>query len=323
MPPKRGPPVAKNSTTGRPIWNLDGRAAKKAKAAIAQRNYDPVKVTQAAIDNFKRSIRRRDRRNWEQVEVVQAYRTKYPKHIRRNKVEIKPDPLETRHLEYIDKVTLKQDLWESVHKKGLGTSYKLSVGFAVLLQNTETGEYKVHHPQSNTNLDMMPKFINSDNDFNELFESLTSHLDSWYLQPNDEHTYENSKWKFVDLLDIVPHRTDMGQPIGAPIQLPDYILKSKSVAALDNIENNLCVFACIAAALEKPKNDDYRCFKNKAKGLFKQFYNVKKIPRDYPGLEFDKLHLLEDFFNLRIAVFNLQPGGEAIALRKSERSDGK
>ena len=39
----------------------------------------------------------------------------------------------------------------------------------------------------------------------------------------------------------------LDQPIGCTrTNLPDWILKSKYIISLDNIQNNLCFFACIA-----------------------------------------------------------------------------
>src|SRR5271163_4798048 len=86
-------------------------------------------------------------------------------------------------------------------------------------------------------------------------------------------------------------------PIGSKINLPDYIKRSKFIVGLENMDNNLCFWGCIALA-EGARKDRYF---TKAKELFNNFYR-SKIMNDYQG--FDYVNELDKYeaFNTKFAI---------------------
>src|SRR5271166_1627333 len=87
--------------------------------------------------------------------------------------------------------------------------------------------------------------------------------------------------------------------IGAKIQLPDYIKKSNHIIGLEDVNNNICFWACLALAEGCTKNR----FVKKTKELFNKFYktNLKKFD-DYKG--FDYVNELDKYeaFNKKYAI---------------------
>src|SRR5271165_3479535 len=106
-------------------------------------------------------------------------------------------------------------------------------------------------------------------------------------------------------------------PIGAKIQLPDYIKKSNYIIGLEDVENNFCFWACLALAEGCTKNR----YITKAKELFNNFYtkNVIKFG-DYKG--FDIAHELDKYeaFNTKYAIniVSYNEDGSIEYVRRSE-----
>src|ERR1051325_10140925 len=76
-------------------------------------------------------------------------------------------------------------------------------------------------------------------------------------------------------------------PVGSNIQLPDYIKSSRFITSLDQVDNNLCAWACFAL-INGSRKDRYL---KQAKELFASFYGLdKKQTEDkiskYPGFDY-------------------------------------
>ena len=62
-------------------------------------------------------------------------------------------------------------------------------------------------------------------------------------------------------------------PIGSKVKLPNYLKLSKHIITLENTDNNLCFWACIALA-DWSRKDRYI---TKATELFHKYYKNKLI----------------------------------------------
>ena len=112
-------------------------------------------------------------------------------------------------------------------------------------------------------------------------------------------------------------------PIGADIQLPNHIKKSRSITGLTrdefnnhDINDNLCLFRCLQLylgapihALEGPTN----CLKERLEE------HAGKSVDD--GVEVSMLPIIEDCFNISINVYSLQEDKTANVIQISDRND--
>jgi len=52
--------------------------------------------------------------------------------------------------------------------------------------------------------------------------------------------------------------TLLDYPIGSKVNLLEYVVKSKSIISLDNVENNMCFWACLALMKKAKKRQIYK-----------------------------------------------------------------
>ena len=85
--------------------------------------------------------------------------------------------------------------------------------------------------------------------------------------------FPDTKTRLIGVYSMAVKVVRLDYPIGSKVQLPEYIKKSNHIIGLDNTDNNLCFWACIALA-EGSRRDRYI---TKAKELFNKFYKKKLI----------------------------------------------
>src|SRR5271165_5311205 len=87
--------------------------------------------------------------------------------------------------------------------------------------------------------------------------------------------FKNSNTRLIGVYSMAVKVIRLDYPIGANIQLPDYIKKSNYIIGLEDVDNNFCFWACLALAEGCTKSR----YITKAKELFNNFYtkNVKKF----------------------------------------------
>ena len=103
-------------------------------------------------------------------------------------------------------------------------------------------------------------------------------------------------------------------PIGSKIKLPDYIKNSPHILGLENTDNNLCFWACLALA-DGARGDRFIA---KAKKLFHAFYNNASI-NEYEGFDYmNELDKYESFNNkYAINIIKYYEDGTIEYVRKS------
>ena len=168
------------------------------------------------------------------------------KHSRKNKIQdrynFRLDNLTPNQLAiYLQKFCQEQKL-----------IFKLNLSFGFILRNNETGEYRYYHSSVNNHrfLDT-PVLITSEAD---LANFIQAHLDKMDVLEWARHQRPNSKW-VVDIITNVTFFVSKlkGHPIGTGSKLPKFILKNKSMKALNRdhqtgklYNDNLCFFRCLA-----------------------------------------------------------------------------
>src|SRR5206468_831592 len=135
--------------------------------------------------------------------------------------------------------------------------------------------------------------IRNKNDIN----SVISEINAENIIHKLTEKFPDSKTMLIGVYSMAVKVIRLDYPIGSKIQLPDYIRNSKFIVGLENADNNLCFWACMALA-DGARIDRYI---SKAKQLFNKFYTDKTV-NDYKG--FDFVNELEKYeaFNTKYAI---------------------
>jgi len=112
--------------------------------------------------------------------------------------------------------------------------------------------------------------------------------------------------------------TLLDYPIGSKVNLPEYIVKSKSIISLDNVENNMCFWACLALIKGARKSGYTKLMKQ----LFSENYNCYN--NNYSKFDYaNELNDVEKRTNFAINIVNFKENGEIQYIRKSDYNDTK
>ncbi|CAP29846.1 Protein CBG10425 [Caenorhabditis briggsae] len=172
----------------------------------------------------------------------------------------------------------------------------LSFGYVTVKNN----DLKLFKPGRNYFFDTV-KQINNAEDISNLKKEITVETITHKLT----NRFPDSSTRLVGVYAMAAKITRLDFPIGAPINLPQYILNSTSIISLQNVDNNLCFWYCVAVADEECRKDRAS---RKAKELFKNFYGTKKRVTDYVG--FDYVNELDRYENKLSSIFLCQRCGK-------------
>lgn len=184
----------------------------------------------------------------------------------------------------------------NIHQQQVN-QYRLDIWFGYKLMNIETGEFRDYTPSYNTSafFEKGSPIVNTS--INEVVKDLT-------CENLIERTKRvSSKWTFDSFVEYVVLVTEIPDVlIGAKINLPEHIKKSRSIIAFESVPNNLCFWFCLAKFLQPEKRMDR--IVRVAQSLFKDYYG--HCPEaNYEGVEIEELTLLERHFKLSINVYNI------------------
>src|SRR6478609_6227683 len=114
------------------------------------------------------------------------------------------------------------------------------------------------------------------------------------IMNNVTNQFPDSQTQLLGVYAMAVKITRLDFPIGARISLPDYIKSSRNIIALEEVDNNMCFWACIALA-KGCRKDRYV---KKANELFTEFYKCRKTrtPAVYSGFDYiNELDRYEQF----------------------------
>ncbi|KAI9099229.1 hypothetical protein DFS34DRAFT_657441 [Phlyctochytrium arcticum] len=217
---------------------------------------------------------------------------------------------------YIGKNAVTQRL-QRIHQQMM-FAYKINFSFAYTLQNTETKEFKVYYPSTNTEVFRTAFAVLNDVDHRTAMNRFWEYVN----EISDNVPRPNTKYRFIRLNDVFVYRTAMDQRIGCGTIIPNWALSSKSLACFAKIPYNLCFWACVAAGLDNGTEKDYDRYTAKAKLQWKQYYNKKKFNNEYEGFQYADLSKAEAKFNCRIYVNEVYENKTIKMLRCPERTEG-
>ena len=132
--------------------------------------------------------------------------------------------------------------------------------------------------------------------------------------------FPDSKTQLLGIYAMAVKITRLDYPIGNKIELPPYIIESRSIIGLHEVDNNMCFWACLALATGC-RRDRY---KTKAAELYTQFYSYKP-PLNYAG--FDYINELDRYensnTNFAINIVSYYEDKSISYIRKSKFNDSR
>ena len=173
-------------------------------------------------------------------------------------------------------------------------AFKLLFSFGYVTEKPDGDEYliKLYQPSQQYFYDK-PKSITNKKDMNRLITKINAGNIIYKLTQK----FPDTKTRLIGVYSMAVKVIRLDYPIGSKVQLPEYIKISNNIIGLENTENNLCFWACIALA-EGARKDRYI---TKSKELFNTFYKTK-FKDDYEG--FDLVNELDAYeaFNTKYAI---------------------
>ena len=196
-------------------------------------------------------------------------------------------------------------------------AFKLSVIFSFILEYIDndgkdiTYSYRIWRAQSNQFF-RETVFIDNKAKLDKLLHGITKGGIYEYC----EKQRPTSSHKLIGVISMTLKVFDMNYRIGANIELPEYIMKSQFINAMEESKNNMCFWNCYAIHLINNK----RCF-SKAKELYEEFYN-KKFKTDYEGFDiYNELDLFENKFKIGVNIFELEDNNTLTRTRHAFNED--
>ena len=117
--------------------------------------------------------------------------------------------------------------------------------------------------------------------------------------------FPDSQTQLLGVYAMAVKMTRLDFPIGIIITLPNYIKTSRFINGLEEVNNNMCFWACMALA-KGYRKDPYTKIANE---LFTEFYRrrMTRTPTEYPGFDYiNELDCYEQFdttYAINIVIF--------------------
>lgn len=171
-------------------------------------------------------------------------------------------------------------------------TFKININFVFQLKNRITNEKR----KLNKNLTDKPETITN----KKTLKSYLKKIKAIDFVEKFSQDRPDSKFMFHKFVSYTIKLTILNANIGAKIILPDFIKNSKSIIGLENYNDNLCFWRCLAIQLFNIKRVSNAS--TKARELFYEYYNNKDYKK-YAGVNLSELPLIEEHYKININVF--------------------
>jgi hypothetical protein len=161
-------------------------------------------------------------------------------------------------------------------------------------EENDEGGYKIKLFYASKNYyNTKPKVIRNRKDMDNLVSKINAHKIIRKLTSR----FQDSGTRLIGVYSMGVKVVRLDFPIGSKVKLPDYIKNSPHILGLENTDNNMCFWACLALA-DGARRDR---FITKAKKLFNAFYDNSSVD-EYEG--FDYVNELDRYekFNTKYAI---------------------
>jgi len=127
-----------------------------------------------------------------------------------------------------------------MHMKLIKYIYHLDIYLWIKL----TGEVTVNSPTIKFYFNK-PQEIKFKTDLNRLFSKVTDHS----IKEQIYQLLPNTQSQLMGVYSLGVKIYTLGYKTGICINLPDHLIKSRRIKSLDNVENNMCLWACCVLML--------------------------------------------------------------------------
>ncbi|XP_078694703.1 uncharacterized protein LOC144923755 [Branchiostoma floridae x Branchiostoma belcheri] len=189
------------------------------------------------------------------------------------------------------------------------TSFKINLSYGFVLRNNE-GELRYYYPCENNHTFLKnPVMVDNEEDLQRFLDQIANKDVLEYCRQQRP----DSKW----IVHAIPHvefyvSKLSNHPIGAPKNLPAYLVKNKAIVTLQSgthgpFEDNLCFFRCLAAHYGK----DPKQLETATKKLLRQYLKAAELTeRDFCGVALEDLADIEKLFQVNVYVYSLRLSDE-------------
>ena len=188
--------------------------------------------------------------------------------------------------------------------------FKINYSFGYILKNVDNNDLCYYHASFNNSVMMSTARLISNR--HELIEFLNTLAEESFF---DQINRPDTKWKIVNIPNItfyINHLKDA--PLGAPVDLPDYIMNNHSLRNV-SAGDNLCFFRCLAV---HQGANPHKCEKAAKNLFYKYCVHFDVAPGNFAGVQlFDFIHL-EDFFKLNLIAYELDSKFAKLVQRSRE-----
>ena len=206
-----------------------------------------------------------------------------------------------------DMKEMVQNISEAIMKEQ-ENRFKINYSLAYVLKNIETNELRYFHSSYNNHLMLETALLISNRQ--ELLDFLNSIAEESFIE---NITRPDTKWKVIQISNLtfyINHLQDA--PLGAPIDLPDFIMNNHGLANV-SAEDNLCFFRCLAIF----RGADRRGCNRAAKQLFYEYCTHFDVSEFFGVSLFDFVEL-ENFYKINIVAYELENNKTKIIQRSRE-----
>ena len=192
-------------------------------------------------------------------------------------------------------------------------AFKLNISFGFIMTHIETGEHQYFYPAPNQTLLSEPFRISHSSDVASLLQLLK---DKDIL----EHVHQqrpDTKWRLTHITNVLYISYSLRHVIGSDIELPDYLLKKKSLTCFVNnrdgkpYNDNLCMFR----ALMFHRHKSYKVERDVELAYLQWNSDIPK--KDFTGVKLEEIPKFEEVFNINVNIYSLSEDDQATVIYKS------
>ena len=200
-------------------------------------------------------------------------------------------------------------------------AYRINFSFGMILQNSSTGEYRYYIPYYNNKVLYFPFTISNRNSINFLMHKL-ARID---VIQQARAVRPSTNWILVAITNVQYTIFITDFPLGSAEDLPSYLKTNKHLKTLyinkrtnEPYKDNLCFFRCLKCHFKNVNTVLYYLNRWRA---YKSLPIFSNNHINFNGVSLDDICHLEECFNIKIKIFNMNPNGAVNLIYDSDNDN--
>ena len=232
------------------------------------------------------------------------------------------------------------------YRENIHCRTKVNCGFGYMLRHNTTGELRYFHSSpNNMYIFNSPQHANTEQQLLDVINAL-SEVD---ILEYARQQRPNTAWSVLAItnLTLFFYKSTPFNRIGTPIELPDYITKTRSILSLtkrkgEPYDDNLCFFRCISIPMYCKCSGKCSCKipkERRVKELFERYRTMRVSldddeavlcdianvhAKNFPGIDIEsEMLLLENLYEINVVVLKMMPDETSQVVWVSRSKYGK